>query len=166
MTEEIKFLEKFYRNIQNKIPGDYVACRVGRKGKPFVAQVNLDDFLPKLFGHSYFNVENIPLTEKILEKNGWRKNEEDSTHWEHPDVVFNIKSYGSEEHPLQVSVSGQIVPFKSILFFSGQKDLFFLRGSESFYYFEMVLTNEKKYFIPGKPEEVLPTLFNDFIIKD
>lgn len=29
MTEEIKFLEKFYRNIQNKIPGDYVACRVG-----------------------------------------------------------------------------------------------------------------------------------------
>ena len=48
--------------------------------------------------------------EKILEKNGWRQNEEDSTHWEHPDVVFNIKSYGSEEHPLQVSVSGQIVP--------------------------------------------------------
>ena len=77
MTEENKFLEKFYRNIQNKIPGDYVACRVGRKGKPFVAQVNLDDFLPKLFGHSYFNVENIPLTEKILEKNGWQKNEED-----------------------------------------------------------------------------------------
>ena len=110
MTEEIKFLEKFYRNIQNKIPGDYVACRVGRKGKPFVAQVSLDDFLPKLFGHSYFNVENIPLTEKILEKNGWRQNEEDSTHWEHPDVVFNIKSYGSEEHPLQVSVSGQVVP--------------------------------------------------------
>ena len=110
MTEESKFLEKFYRNIQNKIPGDYVACRVGRKGKPFVAQVDLDDFLPKLFGHSYFNVENIPLTEKILEKNGWRKNEEDSTHWEHPDVIFNIKSYGSEEQLLQVSVSGQVVP--------------------------------------------------------
>lgn len=31
MTEESKFLEKFYRNIQNKIPGDYVACRE-RKG--------------------------------------------------------------------------------------------------------------------------------------
>ena len=117
MTEESKFLEKFYRNIQNKIPGDYVACRVGKKGKPFVAQFDLDDFMPKLFGHSYFNVENIPLTEEILEKNGWQKNEEDDyrvTHnvmyWEHPDVVFNIKYYGSEEHPLQVSVSGQIVP--------------------------------------------------------
>ena len=58
------------------------------------------------------------------------------------------------------------VPFKSILFFSGQKDLSFLRGSESFYYFEMFLTDGKKYFIPGKPEEALPTLFNDLIIKD
>ena len=58
------------------------------------------------------------------------------------------------------------VPFKSILFFSGQKDLSFLRGSESFYYFEMFLTDGKKYFIPGKPEEILPTLFDDLIIKD
>ena len=58
------------------------------------------------------------------------------------------------------------VPFNSILFFSSQKDLFFLKKSERFYYFEMVLTNGKKYFIPGNPEEVLPTLFSDFIIKD
>ena len=104
MTEEIKFLEKFYRNIQNKILGDYVACRVGRKGKPFVAQVNLDDFLPKLFGHSYFNVENIPLTEKILEKNGWRQNEEDSTHWEvHQQakllskIIINNKTFSNKQ---------------------------------------------------------------------
>ena len=110
MTEEARLLLKFYNNIQNKIPGDYVACRIGKKGKPFVAQFDLNDFMPKRFGHSHFNVENIPLTEGILEKNGWQKNEEDDTHWEHPDVVFNIKSYGSEEHPLQVSVSGQIVP--------------------------------------------------------
>ena len=65
-----------------------------------------------------------------------------------------------------VFIDVMYVPFKYILFFSGQKDLFFLRGSESFYYFEMFLTDGKKYFIPGKPEEVLPTLFNDFIIKD
>lgn len=58
------------------------------------------------------------------------------------------------------------VPVNSILFFSGQKDLFFLRKSETFSYFEMILNNGGKYFIPGKPEEVLPTLFNDFIIKD
>ena len=58
------------------------------------------------------------------------------------------------------------VPFKSILFFSGQKDLLFLKKAERFYYFEMVLTNGKKYFIPGKPEEILPTLFDDLIIKD
>ena len=58
------------------------------------------------------------------------------------------------------------VPFKSILFFSSQKNLLFLKKAERFYYFEMVLTNGKKYFIPGKPEEVLPTLFNDLIIKD
>ena len=99
MTEEARLLLKFYKNIQNKIPGDYVACWVGKKGKPFVAQFDLNDFMPKLFGHSYFNVENIPLTEGILEKNGWQKNEEDDyrvtrnvMYWEHPDVVFNIKS--------------------------------------------------------------------------
>lgn len=65
-----------------------------------------------------------------------------------------------------VFIDVMYVPFNSILFFSGQKDLFFLKKAERFYYFEMVLTNGKKYFIPGKPEEVLPTLFNDFIIKD
>ena len=65
-----------------------------------------------------------------------------------------------------VFIDVMYVPFNSILFFSSQKDLLFLKKSERFYYFEMVLTNEKKYFIPGKPEEVLPTLFDDFIIKD
>lgn len=65
-----------------------------------------------------------------------------------------------------VFIDVMYVPFNSILFFSSQKDLFFLKKSERFYYFEMVLTNEKKYFIPGKPEEVFPTLFNDLIIKD
>ena len=65
-----------------------------------------------------------------------------------------------------VFIDVMYVPFNSILFFSSQKDLLFLKKSEGFYYFEMVLTNEKKYFIPGKPEEVLPTLFDDFIIKD
>ena len=64
MTEESKFLEKFYRNIQNKIPGDYVACRVGRKGKPFVAQVNLDDFLCQ---RNVFDIE-IRMTEKFGQK--------------------------------------------------------------------------------------------------
>ena len=29
--------------------------------------------------------------------------------------AYNIKSYGSEEHSLQVSVSGQVVPLTSIL---------------------------------------------------
>ena len=65
-----------------------------------------------------------------------------------------------------VFIDVMYVPFNSILFFSSQKDLFFLKKSESFYYFEMFLTDGKKYFIPGKPEEVLPTLFDDFIIKD
>ena len=65
-----------------------------------------------------------------------------------------------------VFIDVMYVPFNSILFFSSQKDLLFLKKSERFYYFEMVLVNGKKYFIPGKPEEVLPTLFNDFIIKD
>lgn len=51
------------------------------------------------------------------------------------------------------------VPVNSILFFSGQKELFFLRKSETFYYFEMILNNGKKFFIPGKTEEVLSTLF-------
>lgn len=58
-----------------------------------------------------------------------------------------------------VYVDVMYVPVNSILFFSSQKDLFFLRKGETFYYFEMILTNGKKYFILGKPEEVLPTLF-------
>ena len=65
-----------------------------------------------------------------------------------------------------VFIDVMYVPFNSILFFSSQKDLLFLKKAERFYYFEMVLTNGKKYFIPGKPEDVLPTLFNDLIIKD
>lgn len=65
-----------------------------------------------------------------------------------------------------VFIDVMYVPFNSILFFSSQKDLFFLKKSERFYYFKMFLTDGKKYFIPGKPEEVLPTLFNDFLIKD
>lgn len=65
-----------------------------------------------------------------------------------------------------VFIDVMYVPFNSILFFSSQKDLFFLKKSERFYYFEMFLTDGKKYFIPGKPEEVLPTLFDDLIIKD
>lgn len=66
-----------------------------------------------------------------------------------------------------VFIDVMYVPFNSILFFSSQKDLlFFLKKAERFYYFEMVLTNGKKYFIPGKTEEVLPTLFDDLIIKD
>ena len=65
-----------------------------------------------------------------------------------------------------VFIDVMYVPFNSILFFSSQKDLLFLKKAERFYYFEMVLANGKKYFIPGKPEEVLPTLFNDLIIKD
>ena len=65
-----------------------------------------------------------------------------------------------------VYVDVMYVPVNSILFFSGQKDLFFLRKSETFYYFEMILNNGGKYFIPGKPGEVLPTLFDDLIIKD
>ena len=55
------------------------------------------------------------------------------------------------------------VTVNSILFFSGQKELFFLSKGETFYYFEMILSDGKKYFIPGKPEEVLTTLFLNMI---
>lgn len=65
-----------------------------------------------------------------------------------------------------VFIDVMYVPFNSILFFSSQKDFFFMVERERFYYFEMFLTNGKKYFIPGKPEEVLPTLFDNLITKD
>lgn len=65
-----------------------------------------------------------------------------------------------------VFINVMYVPFNSILFFSSQKDFFFMVERERFYYFEMFLTNGKKYFIPGKPEEVLPTLFDNLITKD
>lgn len=94
-----------------------------------------------------------------------------STH-EYVNSNDDLKKYHESSHNISdlltrfVFTNVMYVPFNSIMFFSSQKDLLFLKKAERFYYFEMVLTNGKKYFIPGKPEEILPTLFDDLIIKD
>jgi len=59
-----------------------------------------------LLEHAYIGiikVAPIPLTEEILEANGWYEGDDKS--WNHHDVVFNLKSYGTD-YPFMISISG------------------------------------------------------------
>lgn len=55
----------------------------------------------------------VELTDEILLLNGWKYKSETQT-WEHPDIPFNLKSYGEVDKPYQISISGFRVNLKYV----------------------------------------------------